>query len=205
MSRRWLLVLEVAILVTALTWVGVSLSRHADDREPSAVQIKVHLLGARNEATLFRTPAGSLLYRITNDDGRVERLTPEQFAERRYHEQFARTWAQRLLNITSPAGFLWVTLGLLGQLLFTGRMIVQWLVSEKHKRSIVPPIFWWMSLCGSTMLLVYFIWRQDAVGVLGQGTGWVIYVRNLLLIYRPHPDTTPAPSVAIDPAPEPEL
>jgi lipid-A-disaccharide synthase-like uncharacterized protein len=91
-------------------------------------------------------------------------------------------------------GYLWVGLGLLGQVLFTGRMIVQWLVSEKQKRSVVPPIFWWMSLIGSTMLMVYFLWRRDPIGLLGQSFGWFIYVRNLWMIYRPN---TPAVSEAL--------
>ncbi|MEI6339216.1 MAG: lipid-A-disaccharide synthase N-terminal domain-containing protein [Verrucomicrobiota bacterium] len=86
--------------------------------------------------------------------------------------------------MTSPVGLAWVTLGLGGQLLFTGRMLVQWLASEKSKRSVIPISFWWMSLIGSTMLLVYFIWRRDIVGILGQATGWVIYIRNLVLIRR---------------------
>ncbi len=93
-----------------------------------------------------------------------------------------------LFNITTWVGVLWVAVGLLGQVLFTGRMLVQWLASEKHKRSVVPPIFWHMSLAGATMLLVYFVWRKDIVGVLGQSTGWAIYARNVVLL-RKHPIT----------------
>jgi len=65
-----------------------------------------------------------------------------------------------------------------------GRMLVQWFASERSKRSVIPVSFWWMSLIGSTMLLVYFIWRRDAVGIIGQGLGWVVYVRNLFLIRK---------------------
>ncbi|MEM7624397.1 MAG: lipid-A-disaccharide synthase N-terminal domain-containing protein [Planctomycetota bacterium] len=89
-----------------------------------------------------------------------------------------------VLNITTATGVLWVGLGLLGQLLFTGRMVVQWLVSEKQRRSVVPPVFWYLSLAGATMLLAYFVWRKDIVGVLGQATGWAIYARNVFLIRR---------------------
>ncbi|MEM7245783.1 MAG: lipid-A-disaccharide synthase N-terminal domain-containing protein [Acidobacteriota bacterium] len=89
-----------------------------------------------------------------------------------------------MLNISSPLGFAWVALGFLGQLCFTGRMLVQWLASEKQRRSVVPPAFWWMSLVGATMLLAYFAWRRDLVGVIGQSTGWFIYARNLVLIRR---------------------
>jgi len=92
--------------------------------------------------------------------------------------------------------------GLSGQVLFTGRMLVQWVVSERSKRSVVPTAFWWMSLCGASMLVIYFIWRKDIVGVLGQCTGWTIYVRNLWLIYAGQRHT---PTATEDPGPEPEL
>jgi lipid-A-disaccharide synthase-like uncharacterized protein len=91
---------------------------------------------------------------------------------------------ETLFNITSPAGIVWVLLGLGGQLLFSGRMLVQWISSEKSRRSVIPISFWWMSLIGATMLLVYFIWRRDIVGILGQATGWLIYIRNLVLIRK---------------------
>ena len=74
-------------------------------------------------------------------------------------------------------------IGLLGQALFTGRMLVQWMVSERKGRSTVPVAFWWLSLMGASMLLAYFIWRKDIVGILGQSLGWFIYLRNLSLIY----------------------
>jgi lipid-A-disaccharide synthase-like uncharacterized protein len=99
-----------------------------------------------------------------------------------------------LLNVSSPAGFVWVTLGFLGQLLFTGRMLVQWFVSEREKRSVVPTAFWWMSLIGATMLLVYFVWRKEPIGVLGQATGWFVYVRNLLMIHRQRAATATTPA-----------
>ena len=73
--------------------------------------------------------------------------------------------------------------GLLGQVVFMGRLIIQWRASEKAKSSVVPPLFWWFSLLGSSMLLIYFIWRKEPVGFLGQSTGWFIYVRNLWFIY----------------------
>ena len=89
-----------------------------------------------------------------------------------------------IFNTTSPIGIAWVSIGLGGQAIFMGRMLVQWFVSEKNKRSVIPVSFWWMSLIGSTMLLVYFFWRRDIVGILGNATGWVVYIRNLVLIHR---------------------
>ena len=103
----------------------------------------------------------------------------------RQGEREDRGFLYRFFDITGWTGFAWVGLGLLGQLLFSGRMIVQWLASERRKQSVVPVAFWWMSLAGSSMLLVYFTWRVEVIGLLGQAAPWAIYVRNLWLIYRP--------------------
>jgi len=185
---------------TLITFLALALSagpvaaqsaQQLEQVEP-AVNIKVQLSGALNTADLIHTDAG-YRYRIYFLDGHTELLCPEQFAQRVYRDQTSRSWIDRVLNITSPIGFLWVSIGLLGQVLFTGRMVLQWLVSERRKRSVVPPMFWWMSLTGASMLVVYFLWRKDIVGVLGQSTGWFIYVRNLWLIHKPkdfhHGDT----------------
>lgn len=125
---------------------------------------------------------------VTYLDGTAEHLTPEQYALLLLQKDDSRSFTFRLLNISTPLGIVWVSLGLLGQVLFTGRMILQWLVSEKKKQSVVPPAFWWMSLIGASMLITYFIWRKDIVGFLGQGTGWLIYTRNLWLIYKSKPE-----------------
>jgi lipid-A-disaccharide synthase-like uncharacterized protein len=92
--------------------------------------------------------------------------------------------AFRLLNITGWGGLLWAGIGLLGQVAFSGRMLVQWLVSEKRRESVVPEVFWWLSLGGGVLLFAYFVWRQDFVGVLGQSSGVVIYARNIKLIRK---------------------
>lgn len=98
----------------------------------------------------------------------------------------------KLFNISRPWGFLWISIGFLGQALFTFRMVLQWWASEKHKRSVVPVAFWWGSLIGGVMLFTYFIWRKDIVGIVGQSTGVFVYARNLVLIYRHrHADAEP--------------
>lgn len=77
---------------------------------------------------------------------------------------------------------IWIGLGLLGQALFSARFLVQWLASERVRRSVVPTAFWWLSLAGGATLLTYAIWRRDPVFILGQGAGLFVYVRNLMLI-----------------------
>ena len=89
---------------------------------------------------------------------------------------------------------MWVAIGLGGQLLFSGRMLVQWLASERSRRMVVPPAFWYMSLGGALALAAYFIWRQDMVGLLGQSTGIVVYVRNIRLMRLDRNQTDPPES-----------
>jgi len=79
---------------------------------------------------------------------------------------------------------IWLSVGLLGQALFTGRFAIQWFASEKAKRSVIPVAFWYFSLLGGLTLLAYAIYRRDPVFIIGQGTGVFIYLRNLHLIYR---------------------
>ncbi len=77
-----------------------------------------------------------------------------------------------------------LAIGFTGQSLFFMRFFVQWLYSEKHKRSLIPTVFWYFSLGGSLLLLVYAIIRRDPVFMVGQSTGFIIYIRNLFLIAR---------------------
>ena len=79
---------------------------------------------------------------------------------------------------------IWVDIGLLGQALFGARFIIQWIMSERVGRSIIPLPFWFCSLGGGVVLLSYAIHRQDIVFILGQGMGLIVYTRNLVLIYR---------------------
>jgi lipid-A-disaccharide synthase-like uncharacterized protein len=78
----------------------------------------------------------------------------------------------------------WVAFGLAGQLIFGARFIVQWLASERKKKSHIPIGFWYLSLLGGLITTIYAIHRRDVVFTLGQGAGLVVYVRNLMLIYR---------------------
>ncbi len=79
---------------------------------------------------------------------------------------------------------IWLSIGFFAQLLFSARFLVQWLASERAGRSIVPLLFWHLSIAGSALLLAYAIHRKDPVFILGQSLGILIYSRNLFLIRR---------------------
>lgn len=80
--------------------------------------------------------------------------------------------------------YIWLGVGLLGQAIFSARFIVQWLVSEREKRSVIPVVFWYLSLLGGITLLLYSIYKRDPVFIIGQASGVFIYTRNLWLIQR---------------------
>lgn len=78
----------------------------------------------------------------------------------------------------------WLAIGFIGQICFFMRFLVQWIISEKKGESIIPVIFWYFSIGGGLMLLIYAIWRRDPVFILGQSCGMIVYTRNLVLINR---------------------
>jgi lipid-A-disaccharide synthase-like uncharacterized protein len=79
---------------------------------------------------------------------------------------------------------IWTGVGFLGQALFTGRFVVQWLASERARKSVIPMLFWYFSIGGGATLLAYAIYREDPVFIVGQGAGLAIYLRNLWLTRR---------------------
>jgi len=78
----------------------------------------------------------------------------------------------------------WVLLGFVAQAFFTMRFLVQWLASEKAGKSVIPLAFWWFSIGGGLLLLVYALYRRDPVFILGQGFGVFVYPRNLQFVLR---------------------
>ncbi len=86
----------------------------------------------------------------------------------------------------------WIVLGLTGQAAFFSRFLVQWLASEKAGQSYVPMSFWYLSLVGSLILLVYAIHRQEPIFLLGYLPNSVVYIRNIMLIKRRGTDGSPS-------------
>jgi len=78
----------------------------------------------------------------------------------------------------------WLVVGLIGQLFFSARFIIQWIYSEINKKSIIPVAFWFFSILGGVTLLAYAIHRKDPVFILGQSAGLLIYARNIYFINK---------------------
>ena len=78
----------------------------------------------------------------------------------------------------------WWVIGFGGQIVFASRFWVQWIASERAKRSVVPISFWYLSIFGGLLSLGYACYRLDPVFIVGQVTGTFIYARNLSLIRR---------------------
>lgn len=79
---------------------------------------------------------------------------------------------------------LWVGFGIVAQMLFAGRFLVQWIASERAGLSVIPVSFWVLSILGGGMTLIYGFVRHDAIIILGQLLSNLIYVRNLVLIAK---------------------
>jgi lipid-A-disaccharide synthase-like uncharacterized protein len=82
---------------------------------------------------------------------------------------------------------LWYAIGFLGQVTFGSRFFVQWIVSERARRVIIPRTFWYLSLLGGVALFAYALHRRDPVFAVGQGLGLIVYARNLILGRVPQP------------------
>lgn len=76
----------------------------------------------------------------------------------------------------------WVALGFVAQAFFTMRFLVQWIASERARKSVVPVTFWFFSIGGGLLLLVYALYRRDPVFIAGQALGLVVYLRNVYFI-----------------------
>jgi lipid-A-disaccharide synthase-like uncharacterized protein len=103
----------------------------------------------------------------------------------------ARTIGAYLHNVFVMQLDWWVVLGFVAQLMFTGRFVLQWIASERARRSVVPVAFWIFSIAGGAMLLIYALYRRDPVFIVGQGGGLLIYLRNLYFIYRERREAAP--------------
>jgi lipid-A-disaccharide synthase-like uncharacterized protein len=179
MSKFYLVVGE-AIFIIALCVVAFLMFRQHPPAA-GAVHVDIKLPDSRAQVYLQHDSIGRNTFLVQHPGGSVEKLTADDLAQRLYVSA-SNAGGGGFLGANSTVVLVWLGIGFLGQLLFTGRMLVQWLASEKKGKSVVPPLFWWMSLIGSLLLLAYFLWRRDPIGLLGQAFGSFIYLRNILWI-----------------------
>src|SRR5215204_7304502 len=78
----------------------------------------------------------------------------------------------------------WLAFGIVAQLLFGARFVVQWIASERAGRSVMPLMFWFFSMGGGVLTLIYGLARRDGVIIIGQALSIFIYIRNLMLIFK---------------------
>jgi len=98
--------------------------------------------------------------------------------------QFGEDFYAYLYDVFVARFDAWLIFGLVAQLLFTARFMVQWIASEKAGKSVVPTAFWIFSILGGGMTLVYGLVKREPIIILGQALATFIYVRNLMLIAR---------------------
>ena len=91
---------------------------------------------------------------------------------------------KQLRSNNTQTDTIWQIVGFIGQLLFSTRFILQWIESEKQKKSVMPVSFWYFSLFGSLTLLSYALYKKDPVFILGQSFGMIVYLRNLYFIFK---------------------
>ncbi len=172
------------------------MSRYPDSLSGSASLAMLFLVFAAS-ASLGQPQAGStakergspalsakqqILQQVSRED-----LTADEIAEWVQFAESVKGQAKSRLGIWQRIGRAvhnpWVFFGFMAQATFMMRFVLQLIASERKKRSYVPVAFWYLSLAGGLMLLVYALVRRDPVFVLGQGLGILIYARNLVLIY----------------------
>lgn len=78
----------------------------------------------------------------------------------------------------------WTVVGFLGQVVFGLRFVIQWIATERRKKSVIPLAFWYLSLIGTVILLTYAVYRLDPVFIAGFSLNMIIYLRNLYFVHR---------------------
>jgi lipid-A-disaccharide synthase-like uncharacterized protein len=106
--------------------------------------------------------------------------------------QYGQALGDYLYDVFIAKFDFWLAFGLVAQLFFTARFLVQWISSERAGRSVVPMAFWFFSIGGGLMTLIYGVAKREPVIILGQGLATIIYVRNIMLIVKNRGKRTPA-------------
>ena len=98
--------------------------------------------------------------------------------------QYGQALSSYLYDVFVAKFDFWLLFGLLAQLMFAGRFLVQWIASERAGNSVVPMAFWFCSMGGGLMTLVYGLVKREPVIIIGQALATLIYIRNIMLIWK---------------------
>jgi len=98
--------------------------------------------------------------------------------------QFGQAFHDYIYDVFVAKFDFWLAFGLVAQLFFTARFLVQWISSERAGKSVVPIAFWFFSMGGGVMTLIYGIAKREPIIIFGQGLATVIYLRNIMLIFK---------------------
>jgi len=98
--------------------------------------------------------------------------------------QYGQALGNYLYDVFVAKFDFWLAFGLVAQLFFTARFLVQWISSERAGKSVVPMAFWFFSMGGGLMTLVYGIVKREPVIIVGQALATIIYIRNIMLIVK---------------------
>ena len=98
--------------------------------------------------------------------------------------QYGQALSTYLYDVFVAKFDFWLAFGLIAQLFFTARFLVQWISSERAGKSVVPMAFWFFSVAGGTMTLVYGLVKREPVIIIGQVLSNIIYIRNIMLIWK---------------------
>ena len=112
--------------------------------------------------------------------------------------QYGQALSAYLYDVFVAKFDFWLAFGLVAQLFFTARFLVQWISSERAGKSVVPMAFWFFSMGGGLMTLVYGIAKREPVIILGQGLATLVYVRNIMLIVNNRGKASKTKVVQID-------
>src|SRR5262252_9216579 len=98
--------------------------------------------------------------------------------------QYGQVFIDYLYEVFVAKFDFWLVFGIIAQLFFTARFLVQWIASERAGNSVVPLAFWFCSMGGGLMTLIYGIVKREPIIILGQSLATIIYVRNIMLIWK---------------------
>jgi lipid-A-disaccharide synthase-like uncharacterized protein len=199
MSKLYLILGEIVFVVAVCIFAVIMFRQHPPLKD--AVHADIRLADTRAQVYMQKDDGGEIQCFIWHPSGSLEKVSAADLSSMLY-ESGKGGGVASFLGAGSTVVLFWLGIGLFGQLLFTGRMVVQWIASERKGTSVVPPMFWWMSLVGSLLLLSYFLWRRDPIGLLGQAFGSFVYLRNIIWILEGKKIGTVSASQAEDPMPE---